>query len=77
MDIKKAMFDSGFPCNPRPFLNGLHEFVKENGTDSIRSDDAKQMLWVLMAQAYGQMSSIDLCDEWQRLYQLNQNRETI
>ena len=65
--LRRAMFSSSFPCNPIPFAKGLAELVKENGTDSIRSDDAKAILWVLMAQAYGQLSKVDLCEEWSRL----------
>jgi hypothetical protein len=61
------MFNSSFPCNPIPFAKGLAELVKQEGTDSIQSDNAKSILWVLMAQAYGQIATIDLCDEWRRL----------
>lgn len=65
--LQTAMFDSCFPCNPVPFAIGLAEYVKSHGSDSIKSDEAKRILWVLMAQAYGQLASIDLCDEWSRL----------
>jgi hypothetical protein len=67
MDISEAMFSSSFPVNPIPFANGLANYVRENGTDSIQSDQAKRILWVLMAQAYGQLGEINLGDEWQRL----------
>ena len=56
-----------FPCNPLPFAKALGDLVRENGTDSIRSDEARAILWILMAQAYGQMATVDLCDEWTRL----------
>jgi len=56
-----------FPCNPLPFAKALGDLVRENGTDTIKSDEAKAILWILMAQAYGQMARIDLCDEWSRL----------
>jgi len=62
-----ALRDECFPCNPRPFAAELGKLVAENGTDSIKSDEAKALLWILMAQAYGQMARIDLCDEWDRL----------
>jgi hypothetical protein len=65
--LSTAMFSNCFPCNPIPFANGLADLVREKGTDSIQSDEAKRILWVLMAQAYGQMGKIDLCDEWSRL----------
>ena len=69
--LKEAMFSEAFPCNPRPFAIGLEKYVAENGTASIKSDDAKQILWILMAQAYGQLAVIDLCDEWNRLNEAN------
>jgi hypothetical protein len=62
-----ALECSAFPCNPIPFANGLAEHVKDHGTDSIKSDQAKRILWILMSQAYGQLATIDLCDEWDRL----------
>jgi len=69
-DVDTAMFSSCFPCNPLPFLTGLFERVKKNGTDSIQSDECKRILWVIMGQAYGQMARINLCDEWDRLNKL-------
>jgi len=66
--LTSAMFDQSFPVNPIPFAQGLTDYVKERGTDSIKSDEAKQMLWVLMAQSYGQLNMIDLTTEWGRLY---------
>jgi len=56
-----------FPCNPIPFATALAAHVREFGTDSIKSDDAKKILWILMGQAYGQLATIDMCDEWDRL----------
>ena len=65
--LQSAMFSPAFPCNPLPFLIGLTEHVRENGSDAIETDEAKRVLWVLMAQSYGQLASIDLHDEWIRL----------
>ncbi len=67
--ITKAMFDTSFPINPIPFANGISEIVMNEGSDTIETDEVKKILWVLMAQAYGQMATIDLCEEWSRLYQ--------
>jgi len=72
-NLTTAMFSSSFPVNPLPFANGVFDLVKEQGTDAIKSDEAKRVLWVLMAQAYGQMATIDLSDEWDRLYQTEKN----
>ena len=65
--ISTAMFSNCFPCNPIPFANGLAELVMDKGTDSIQTDEAKRILWILMAQAYGQLATVSLCDEWSRL----------
>ena len=67
MQANQAFRSAGFPCNPLPFCNALADEVRQNGTDAIRSDSAKATLWILMAQAYGQLATIDLCDEWDRL----------
>ena len=66
-NLTTAMFNSSFPVNPIPFANGISEIVMNEGTDAIQSDEVKKVLWELMAQAYGQMATIDLCDEWSRL----------
>lgn len=68
MSIQDAMFASSFPCNPRPFANALTEF----DPSSIQSDEAKRILWVLMAQAYGQLATIDLTREYMRLSETRQ-----
>lgn len=65
-----AMFLDCFPCNPLPFSIGLTDGVHQYGSDWIKSDEAKSLLWLLMAQAYGQLARIDLCDEWARLDKL-------
>lgn len=67
MTVDDAIFCEAMPCNPIPFARGLAALVSEKGTDAIKSDAAKRILWVLMAQAYGQMAKIDLSDEWSRL----------
>lgn len=74
-NLTTAMFSSSFPINPIPFANGLSEMVMNEGTDAIESNDAKRILWVLMAQAYGQLATIDLSDEWERLYQTEEKKD--
>lgn len=66
-DLDSVIFNYSFPCNPIPFAIGIADYVREHGTDSVRSDAVKRILWILMAQSYGQMASIDLCAEWNRL----------
>lgn len=65
--LQTAMFSPCFPCNPVPFAQGLADYVREHGSDSIQSDKAKRILWILMAQAYGQLARIDLMTEYSRL----------
>lgn len=65
--LVQAFRSPAFPGNPLPFLNGLAEHVRENGTDSIRSDEAKAVLWILIGQAYGTLATVDLGAEWNRL----------
>jgi hypothetical protein len=65
--LQSAIEDSSFPCNPIPFAQGLADFMRDNDTSAIRSNEAQRILWILMAQSYGQMATIDLCDEWERL----------
>jgi hypothetical protein len=67
-NLTSAMFSESFPGNPIPFAQGLANYVKDNGTDSIKTDEAKQILWVLMAQSYGELTTVDLCEEWGRLH---------
>ena len=71
-----AMFCSAMPCNPIPFANALAEYVRLNGTASIQSDEAKQLLWVLINQAYGQLSTVDTVAEYERLSVARTIRET-
>ena len=68
--LENAIFDESFPCNPIPFARGVADYVREHGTDSIRSDAVKRILWILMSQSYGQLATIDLCAEWDRLSKL-------
>ena len=57
--LTQAMFDPSLHCNPIQFANGL--------ANSIRSNEAKSMLWILIAQSYGQLATVSLTDEWSRL----------
>lgn len=68
--LTSAMFSPSLPCNPIPFAQGLADLVREEGTDVVQTDDAKRILWVLMAQAYPELAGlgvISLSDEWSRL----------
>jgi hypothetical protein len=66
MNEEKAFKCEAVPCNPIPFANRIVELVKGN-TGNVQSDEVKACLWILNSQAYGQLATIDLCDEWDRL----------
>jgi len=70
MDEHMAMFSECLPVNPTPFLIKATELIRENGTDYIKSDQIKAILWVVLAQSYGQLALIDLSKEWDRLSQV-------
>lgn len=67
IQLWEAFKSPSFPCNPIPFAQGIADYVRENGTDSIKGDKAKAMLLILVQQAYGQLARLDACDEWDRL----------
>lgn len=66
-ELGKAMFGISTPCNPLPFLEGLKMGVKEMGTDWIRSDDAKRILFTILQQVYGSAFKIDSFEEFKNL----------
>lgn len=65
--LEKGMFADYSPCNPIPFLNGLVNGCKVEGTDYIQSDEAKRILFTVLQQAYGVAFKIDSFDEFKRL----------
>lgn len=68
MGLDMAMFCNAFPCNPIPFAQGLADYIREEQRSAaIHDDKAKRILWVLMAQSYGQLATIDLLREWHDL----------
>lgn len=67
MEEHLAMFQAKFPVNPLPFLNKAAEIIRENGTDAVKSDKFKAILWMVISQAYGQLAVVDLNTEWIRL----------
>lgn len=69
-DLFTAFKQDSFPVNPQPFANAIAAGCKEFGTDWIRSDEARALLFVLMAQSHGQLARINLFEEWARLNKL-------
>ncbi len=66
-DLSLAMFAASFPCNPLPFLNGLIDGCKVYGSDYMKTDEGKRILFVLIAQSYGQLFNIDSLTEFSKL----------
>lgn len=66
-ELATAFRCNAMPVNPNPFLHGLLRGIEQNGMSWIQSDQAKAMLWILNAQAFGQLSDINMFEEWQRL----------
>jgi hypothetical protein len=62
-----AFMSPAMPCNPLPFLNRMHEIIKENGTNYTSSLQFKANLLIVMQQTFGQIATIDICDLWQEL----------
>lgn len=56
----KAFMLPGLPVNPRPFLRMLDQCVKEQGTDFIKTPEAKGLLFTLMLQAYNGLIPHDI-----------------
>lgn len=71
--LAAVMFSEALPSNPLPFLTGLIDGVKINGTDWIRSDEAKMILFTVFQQMYGQAVLFDSFDEFQRLQKVQRD----
>jgi len=68
-------FDSpSLPCNTFPFLGRIGEILETNKVNNFEPLSASERIkvrgcmWVLMAQLYGQMATIDLTNEWYNLH---------
>jgi len=66
----RAFFARTLPVNPLPFLYALADSTKEKGTDWIKTDQAKAILYTLIQMAYGQNFQIDGLTEYDRLRDL-------
>jgi len=66
----RVFYARALPVNPLPFLYALADSTKEKGTDWIRTDQAKAILYTLIQMAYGQNFQIDGLAEYERLREL-------
>jgi hypothetical protein len=63
----EAFMRPAFPSNPLPFANALADGIRENGTDYIKTDDAKALLHILNSMSHGQGYRLDGKKEHNRL----------
>jgi hypothetical protein len=73
--IRDAYCANTFPCNPLPFLNAITTHVRENGTASIRDDDVKRAMLILVQQCYGQATIIDTVGEYSRIKRIDERMQ--
>jgi hypothetical protein len=66
-DLITAFRCPSFPVNPFPFASALAEGVRTNGSDWIKSAEARSLLHILNSQAHGQLYFIDSLDEFNYL----------
>lgn len=62
-----AFKSPALPVNPLPFLTELIHQVRVGGSEFIQTDGAKMLLLTINIMAYGQLATIDLPNEWERL----------
>jgi len=67
MEEHLAMFNDTLPCNPIPFLNALITRVKSHDSLWLKSDEAKRIMWVILAMMYSQTACIDMCIQYEEL----------
>ena len=59
-----------FHVNPIPFTRVLETGVRQNGTDWIKTDEAKAVLLTVLSMSYGQLFTLDSSEESARLKRL-------
>jgi hypothetical protein len=67
-ELGNAMFCNALPTNPTPFLNALIVGVKEEGTNWLRSDEARRLIWLINTMSFSDMATINQTEEFNRLY---------
>jgi hypothetical protein len=70
--IEFMAMSMSLPINSKPMIHRLMELMDANDTNSL-SDltdnfSVRTVLWMLMSQVFGQMSTIDMSELWQELY---------
>jgi uncharacterized protein YnzC (UPF0291/DUF896 family) len=73
MNIEDTIGDCGLPVNAIAMINRLRELMDEHGTNALSGEEIKQdvrvrkLLWLINQQFFGQLSKIDMMDEWDEL----------
>jgi len=73
-DIKKMIFSKTFPTNSLPLIKKLKDKLEELNITSLSSKKAREnpdirgIMLLLNEQMYGQLATIDLTDEFFKLY---------
>lgn len=65
--FEEAFKAGSLPVNPLPFLDYLMVRTRSEGTDWFKSDNAKAVMWALNAMCHGQLATIDMHNEYNRL----------
>lgn len=72
MHIEDTIFDDGMAVNCIVAANRLIDLMNENQTNNLQSckNDVriKRVMWFLNSFVYGQLSKIDMQEEWEKLY---------
>ena len=73
-NIEDTIFNASLPVNTLAMCERLTELLKELEINSLSNIKAKsdpriqKLMWLLTQQFYGESNTIDLGEEWQRLY---------
>lgn len=78
MKEEHAFTSEVFPCNAKPFLKRMRELLDEAETNSIeyltnypeKYYAFRACLLIINQMTFGQLSTIDLMDEWKELNEL-------
>ena len=81
MNIEDTIHNVCLPVNSFPLLDRLRELLGEAGTNDLgllTGPDrvkARKIMWLLLQQLHGQLSKLDLCEEWHFLVKFHPDNE--
>jgi len=62
-----AFRSPALPSNPLPFLFALADCIRQQGTDWLRTNEGKALLFPVLLMAYGATFHLDSVTEFERL----------